>query len=173
MKSTTLPVSLLLLILVAPPIQAESGVLPELDGRIDTGNELIIGGQPEPHELVEARQSGIRHLVNLRGEGEFTDWDQARLADQLDFETHRIPIGSEDDLDLAAVEKFDRIVKEIGDEPALMHCASGNRVGALFALREAWIKGADPETAIETGRDHGLTGLEDRVRQLIEDKPGA
>jgi len=50
--------------------------------------------------------------------------------------------------------------------PVLIHCGSGNRVGALLALRES-LAGADDEAAIEYGKEGGLTGLEDRVRDVL------
>ncbi|MDR5880476.1 hypothetical protein [Caballeronia sp. LZ032] len=51
--------------------------------------------------------------------------------------------------------------------PVIVHCGSGNRVGALFALRAAWVKGVDVPKAIEIGRQHGLTKLEDDVRRIL------
>src|SRR5690606_38327465 len=51
--------------------------------------------------------------------------------------------------------------------PALVHCASGNRVGALAALRAAWLQGADEEAAIAEGRRWGLRSLETEVRSSL------
>lgn len=162
----------LCLLLAANGLQAETKILPDLDGRIDTGSGVLIGGQPEPYELVQAEQAGIRHVVNLRGEDEFTAWDQGQLVEQLGLRYHRIPIAGGQDLDRDAVETFDRVLAEVGDEPALLHCASGNRVGALYALRAAWIQGKDDEESLRIGRAHGLTGLEETVRERLEQGPG-
>lgn len=141
---------------------------PEIEGAENPRAEWLITGQPEPHELVAAYRAGARHVVNARDLGEFDDWDEKALVDELGLSYHRVPIGSLGDLDREAIESFDRILAEIGDDPALLHCASGNRIGALFALRAGWIQGKDDETAIEIGRKHGLTALEDHVRQTLE-----
>ncbi|MNN82154.1 hypothetical protein D3C81_1990580 [compost metagenome] len=48
----------------------------------------------------------------------------------------------------------------------LLHCASGNRVGALLALL-AHERGLDEEAAIAEGRAAGLGSLEPTVRAQI------
>jgi hypothetical protein len=52
----------------------------------------------------------------------------------------------------------------------LVHCGSSNRVGALLALRAAWLKGATLEAALAAGRSAGLTGLESAVRSAIANR---
>ncbi len=56
------------------------------------------------------------------------------------------------------------------DGPVLVHCGSGNRVGALLALSKSQ-SGADDEAALAYGRAAGMTGLESVVRsRLAEDE---
>ncbi len=157
----------LLMMLALGPAAADDSAMPEIEHATEPRDGWLIGGQPEPHHLVEARETGVRHVLNARGPDEFEDWDQRALIESLGLEYHRIPIAGEADLDREAVEAFDQALERIGSEGALMHCASGNRIGALFALREAWIQGEDTETAIDVGQAHGLTGLEATVRSLL------
>lgn len=49
----------------------------------------------------------------------------------------------------------------------IVHCGSGNRVGALFALRAFHDEGYDLESAMEKGGLAGLTKLEPYVRQCL------
>jgi hypothetical protein len=49
-----------------------------------------------------------------------------------------------------------------------MHCGSGNRVGAVLALRQS-LNGASDEESIQYGKDAGLTRLEDVVRERLDD----
>ena len=49
-----------------------------------------------------------------------------------------------------------------------MHCASGNRVGALMAISSVELDGATVEDAIAVGKAWGLTRLEGRVREVVE-----
>ena len=48
----------------------------------------------------------------------------------------------------------------------LVHCASGNRVGALIALSAA-DEGVPVEEALARGRAAGMTSTEARVRELL------
>jgi len=50
----------------------------------------------------------------------------------------------------------------------LVHCGSGNRVGALLALR-ASLDGADDEKALALGREGGLSSLEGVVRERLDE----
>lgn len=143
---------------------------PDIDDAKTPSANRMISGQPTPAELVAAERGGVRHIVNARDIGEFDAWDEGDLVDSLGMAYHRVPIGSPADLDREAVNAFDRILAEIGDEPALLHCASGNRIGALYALRAGWIQGEDPETAIAIGTAHGLTGLEAAVREKLTER---
>jgi uncharacterized protein (TIGR01244 family) len=141
---------------------------PDIAGAMTPEPKRMVSGQPSPAELVAAERAGVRHIVNARDIGEFDAWDEGELVDSLAMTYHRVPIGSTDDLDRDAVETFDRILAEIGDDPALLHCKSGNRIGALYALRAAWIEGEGPERAIEIGKAHGLTSLESAVREKLD-----
>ena len=44
---------------------------------------------------------------------------------------------------------------------------SGNRVGALFALRAHWLQGLPAVEALAVGRRYGLTKLEPLVMQIL------
>lgn len=48
-----------------------------------------------------------------------------------------------------------------------MHCKSGNRVSAAVALRDGWIRGCNPETALANGKAAGLLGLEQEVQSRL------
>ncbi|MFC5577936.1 hypothetical protein ACFPOA_07935 [Lysobacter niabensis] len=65
------------------------------------------------------------------------------------------------------MQAFDAMLRE-AKRPVLVHCASGNRVGAIVALRAAWMEGRSTEDAIAIGKTWGLKGLEGEVRRRIE-----
>lgn len=129
---------------------------------------LLTHGQPEPHELVLVQRAGGKHVINLRGVDEFDDWDAGALVDALGMNDYHLPISDGGSLSRERVALFDRILDDIGDEPVLVYCGSSNRVGAMFALRAAWLEGYGVDEAIELGREHGLSGLDERVRELLE-----
>jgi protein tyrosine phosphatase (PTP) superfamily phosphohydrolase (DUF442 family) len=53
------------------------------------------------------------------------------------------------------------------DAPVFVHCASGNRAGALLAIGAARFGGMAPDAAIEFGRRAGLSSLEPVVRERL------
>ena len=50
---------------------------------------------------------------------------------------------------------------------ALLHCASGNRAGALLALEQAQQDGLPAAQALALGKAAGLTHLEPAVRKAL------
>jgi protein tyrosine phosphatase (PTP) superfamily phosphohydrolase (DUF442 family) len=78
-----------------------------------------------------------------------------------------LPIQGGYDLNQANAQKLDQCLNAAGDQPILVHCMSGNRVGALFALRAYWLQGASPEQALAIGLKYGLTKLEPVIRQML------
>lgn len=150
---------------------ASAAELPQIPHMVQPGEGVLIGGQPDEAALRQAADAGIQAVVNLRGEGEQDEFDEGRLVSELGMEYYWLPISGPGDLVPENVQAFDEILDAIGDRPVLMHCSSGNRVGAMFALHAGTHQGMDVEAAIERGRAHGLAGLEDMVRALLESMP--
>ncbi len=127
---------------------------------------LITGGTPDPAALEAAAGAGVHCVFDLRPS---TEWgfDEAATVSGLGMKFLHLPIAGAQDFTPETVKKFDALMAEVGDSPALLHCASGNRVGALMALRAAWIKKASVEEAMAIGRAHGLTRMEPIVLGLL------
>lgn len=132
---------------------------------------LLSGGQPTPEALRALREAGCGVLVNLRPREEFDDAEQAALARELGLEYVRIPIAGPQDLNAEAVELLERVLCKCGESHAvLVHCASGNRVGALLALHANHRRGMDPEQALAYGERSGLQAppLRAAVREKLK-----
>ncbi len=128
---------------------------------------LLLGGQPTESHLLAACDAGYKTVINLRGVGEEgTDWEPQAVA-ALGMTYVHIPIAGAAGVNRANADRLRAAIDAAGDDPVVVHCASGNRVGALFALLAYEGDAATVETAIEVGRAHGLTGLESWVRQLL------
>lgn len=128
----------------------------------------VVSGAIDAAHVERLREAGIRHVINLRPAAENPQFDEAGVVEEHGLSYHYLPIEGAQSLTRDNVLAFDRILSEVGDEPALIHCSSGNRVGALIALREAWVRGRDPQEAIEEGRRWGLTRLEETVRSTLQ-----
>lgn len=125
-------------------------------------------GQPSPEELAYLGREGLRTIINLRPPSEAIDFDERATADRLGLRYVSIPIIGAVDLTLAIVSRFaDALADARNAGPVLVHCASGNRVGALMALEQGWIQAANPTAALALGRSAGLTTLEAPVAELL------
>ncbi len=130
---------------------------------------LLSGGQPTPEHLEQAARAGYKTVINLRdpAEGGF-EWEEETTT-RLGMRYVNLPVAGVSGLTRENVERLDAALGEaLAEGPVLLHCGSGNRNGALLALREAWLRGADPEKAIELGKAAGLTRLEGEVREILE-----
>lgn len=157
-----------MLALLLGAASVSSAEYPEIPFQVQPSENVLIGGQPDEAALRQAADAGIRVVVNLRGEGEFADFDESQVVTDLGMTYLHLPISGAADFTPENVEAFGEFLAAVGDQPVLMHCGSGNRVGAMHALHAGWHLGLDTDEAIELGRAHGLTGFEDSVRERLE-----
>lgn len=125
-------------------------------------------GQPTAEQLQAFADHGVAHVIDLRPPEEGEPRNNAADVTRAGMAYYHIPIAGGDDLTREHVEVLDDILNRVGDDQVLMHCASSNRVGALMALRAAWLEHEDTEAAIEKGKAYGLTSLESSVRAALE-----
>ena len=128
---------------------------------------VAIAGQPSAEQLAQLKHEGFRSVINLRPISEQAGFDEPAEVKRLGLGYFHIPIENASGLTSEAVTALDKVLENKDELPVFVHCGSGNRVGALFALRAAWLKGASVPDAIEAGRQHGLTKLEDDVRRIL------
>ncbi len=126
-----------------------------------------VSGQPTPAQLPQVKAAGITHLINLRPVAEDPTFVEAPVAIALGLHYRELPIQGIADLTLANARALDTLLAEAGDAATLIHCASGNRVGALVSLRAAWVQGKSAEQALAVGREYGLTTMEPVVQKLL------
>lgn len=146
--------------------QAEAGAI--IPGATLPIPGVLSSGQPTLEQLERARQAGYRTVINLRSPSEpGFEWEQAAV-ERLGMSYINIPVAGVKDLTRENVERLDAALRS-GQEAGgvLLHCASGNRNGALLALREVWLGGASPDAALALGKTAGLKGLEGATRELL------
>lgn len=133
---------------------------------------LLTAGQPSSADLEALAGAGLRHIINLRPPSEDAGFDEAAAAAKLGLSYTVVPVAGPGDLNAQRVGELDAALARAGDEPVLVHCASSNRVGALLALRAAWLQNQTAEQALALGRAGGLTKMEPMVAQLLQSSQG-
>lgn len=127
---------------------------------------VVTGGQPSEATLRKFAASGYGVVIDMRAKVEDRGFDEQKLAASLGMSYVAFPVAGANDISFEKAAEFDKILAGI-DGPVLVHCASGNRVGALFALRAKNL-GASSEDALATGLAAGVTSLEGMVRKKLE-----
>ena len=131
-------------------------------------NGLFASGQPAPSQWASIRASGIPTVINLRPDEEMAGRDEASEVANAGMAYHQLDVGGIQDItDVSAAQVQTWINEAPG--PVLLHCASGNRAGALLAMVAAR-SGATLEETLALGRRAGMTSREEPVRALLGHK---
>src|SRR5690606_22146015 len=111
---------------------------------------LYTAGQPENTAWQAAAEDGVTTVINLRPAAEMGERDEATEVAAAGMAYHQLPVAGASDISMANAIELRRLINE-APGPVLVHCASGNRVGALLALGELE-SGVDAEQAVAFGR---------------------
>jgi uncharacterized protein (TIGR01244 family) len=133
--------------------------------RFEPAPGITAAGQPNAEGLSELADNGYAAVIDLRTEDENRGIDEQSIVESLGMDYVSLPIADRDAINFDNAATLDQVLSRY-DEPVLVHCGSGNRVGALFALREK-MNGATDEDALAFGRSAGMTGLEDTVKKRL------
>ena len=127
---------------------------------------LLTGGQPGTAAWRDLHVAGVTRVVNLRSASELGSRDESQevAASGMDY-IHIAVSGPADLTPENARQLWQSLQGESGT--VLVHCASGNRAGALLALGAAQDGGMSPQAALELGKAAGLTTLEPVVRERL------
>lgn len=133
---------------------------------------VYTGGQPSQNQLHDAAAAGVRTVIDLRQPGENRGYDESASAAALGLRYVTLPIAGASGITADNARALEQALTAArADGPVLLHCASGNRVGALLALIHAQREGGSNEAAIELGRKAGMTSLEATARAALAAPP--
>ncbi len=149
-----------------PPAVAPAGTaVPPLLARQPLPR-VYSAGQPAVEDWAEIARHGVTTVIDLRPDAERPARDEAAEVRAAGLAYRQIPVAGAQDLDADAARTLWQAI-EAAPGKVLVHCASGNRAGALLAIAAAGEGGMAPEQALEAGREGGMTSLEPRVREVL------
>ncbi|WP_081611489.1 fused DSP-PTPase phosphatase/NAD kinase-like protein [Kordiimonas gwangyangensis] len=146
---------------------ADYGTIPNAR-EIEPG--LLTGGRPSNEDLERLKNAGYKSVINLEGLDAHS-LAEAAAADELGLKYIAIPVTSADITRENAIRLDDAL--KLSGTPVFVHCASGNRAGALMALRAYFVQNMSPAAAIDEGKRAGLTSLIGTVSSVIEEAEAA
>ena len=122
------------------------------------GGDLLFAGQPTQEDFGRFREMEVATVINLRTEEEMGSlgFDEGKLVTDAGMKYVQAPMRS-----LPAQEQIDQVLDLMtqataGDGKVLVHCASANRVGALWTEFRHARHGLPFEEALAEGRQIGL-----------------
>ena len=129
-------------------------------GAVAPVNGISSSGQPDEAAFRVFADSGYSAVIDMRGPDEDRGMENEQATvEAMGLDYIAFPIASGAEIDFDKAKELDALLQGI-EGPVLLHCGSGNRVGALLALRHS-LKGASD------GREAGLTGLEPLVKKRL------
>jgi len=120
---------------------------------------VVTGGQPSAAHLAAFHAAGGRVVLDLRDAMEPRPLDEAATAASLGLAYVNVPIGPHSLTD-TTLDRMRQILREAGDELVLVHCASGNRVGAALLPFLMLDHGFEEEDAVAQAMRVGLRSAE-------------
>lgn len=149
------------------PVDASAQVATDVPGVRRPRAGLLTAGQPAPEAWSSLARDGVGTVINLRPDTEMGDRDEAAEVAAAGLKYHSLPVAGADGITAENARALMSLI-ENAEGDVLVHCASGNRVGALLALAAVAEGGMDTEAAVAAGKAAGLGSLEPRVREVIE-----
>jgi uncharacterized protein (TIGR01244 family) len=129
--------------------------------------DVATAGQPSDEAFADIQKAGFKTIINLRTEQEGSLEEKPKV-EALGLEYHNIPIGS-DGISKEQVALFEKILGDASSRPVLIHCASSNRVGAMWFIHQVLGEGKDETAALEEAKKAGLRpNLEGAAKEFIE-----
>lgn len=168
MKKNCLFLMLMLMLFSASIAWAEIDIL-KLDGIKNVvllEEDIVSGGPPSEDDVRKAKAMGIKTVIDLR-RSEKIDAEKVFVLSE-DLKYFNIPVTLET-LSRKQVDAVAEILSNPDNRPILLHCGSGNRVGALWALYSKFYKGLDEEEAYQEGLKKGMRseGLKIITKKLL------
>jgi uncharacterized protein (TIGR01244 family) len=139
--------------------------------RIHTLGGVFLASQPAPEDLKHAREGGIKTVVSLRKPDEI-DWDEAAVVKDLGMEFRQVPFPAPGELTDEVFDEVRALLNDAEKRPLLLHCASANRVGAVWLAHRALDHGLSLEAAGEEAKTVGLKlpAYTERAREYVEER---
>ena len=129
-------------------------------------DNTIVCGALDDEKVATLAAAGVELVLNLQPDDEL-NFDERAAVERAGMHYEQLPISGAKDLKQLNILAFDNILRQYHGKKTVLHCGSGNRAGAAVALRAGWLRGRKMDTAMERGRSHGLTKLEEEVHNRL------
>lgn len=157
-----------LLLLTLAPQAPEKTTLPGAKNVTRVDATVMCGGATGDEAFPALKKQGFASVLNLRQASESgVDLDASRSAAQAaGLKYLHVPVNGSDPQP-SSVDEFLKAVKEPSNQPVYIHCASANRVGAMWLIKRVVVDGWEVPRATAEAEAIGLTSAP--LRQFAVD----
>lgn len=119
---------------------------------------VACGGATSPAAVHALKADGFTSIVNLRASNEpgANVENAASAAQKAGIKYFHLPFNAAAP-DTAIVDRFVAVVAEPTNQPVFIHCATANRVAALWLIKRVRLDGWTVEKALAEAEAIGLT----------------
>lgn len=133
---------------------------------------VACGGATEPSAIAALAAEGFKTVINLRLDSEPGVSAEAAVVEQAGLAYVHIPMDPQAP-QAATAERFLEVIADPALQPVYVHCASANRVGAVWAIKRVVVDGWTRERAIEEGQAIGMKSpaMLEFVHRFLDARP--
>ncbi|MDP6923679.1 MAG: sulfur transferase domain-containing protein [Candidatus Scalindua sp.] len=148
------------------PVSSPLIRLPNFQVPLDS---VLTGGQPTFDQIKQAAETGFKAVVNLRTDKELPDPAQELTwVEGAGMKYFHIPVSVSEGFTPQKTKVFADVLSKSENYPLIIHCKSGERVGAMFALKAFHIDEKEIDEALLIGQMAGLSKLAPTVKKILE-----
>lgn len=150
------------------PVNLDAEKLTEIPNAVLLSDKLAAGGTPTAKGLGQAAEQGIRTVIDVRDPKEGTAQEKD-FAEAVGLKYVNIPVTL-DGFSPAQAEQLNAVLKDPATGPALLHCATGQRALAIWALQRNHSDGVPAQQVIDEAEAKGLKKPEliEKLRSLTK-----
>jgi protein tyrosine phosphatase (PTP) superfamily phosphohydrolase (DUF442 family) len=154
----------LVVVLAGSPLPASPGEKPKgvleaaslgTTENVHRFGDIWLASQPGKDDLELAKELPIRTVINLRKKSEI-DWDEEAAVRSLGMIYLNIAFQTPEELTDAVFDAARHALTFKENAPILLHCASANRVGAIWLAHRVLDDGLGYENALAEAATVGL-----------------
>jgi len=119
---------------------------------------VACGGATKPEAAAELKKMGFASIINLRlpTEAGAMVEEEGAAAKAAGISYYNIPFNGQQP-DPAVADKFIATITAKGNEPAYIHCAAGNRAGAMWMIKRLVVDQWETDRAATEATALGMT----------------
>jgi uncharacterized protein (TIGR01244 family) len=138
--------------------QVKKATVPGVSNFAQVETTVACAGATTPEALAGVKKMGFASIINLRtaAENGANLEAEAAAAKTANITYIHLPFDGAKP-ETAVVDRFLQAVTTPANQPAFIHCASGNRAAALWMVKRVLVDKWDAERASEEATQLGLT----------------